>query len=384
MPLRDEWFRHRPISDWIGLLKEAAPYLSDHINRGEDRAYWDRANVAAHAAGATVPMLHISSWYDIFAEGAVNAFTAIKERSQHHAARDGQRLIMGPWAHLLPYSVPNSEGTGDIDFGSEALVDFHETQLRWFDYHLKDIENGVMDEPPVTVFLMGENRWKTLTDWPPPNARRVRYYLHSGGSANTLSGDGALSTIPPADEPADSFAYDPADPVPSLGGHNLSIPLGVQDQRPVEERQDVLVYTTEPLARPVEVLGQVKVHLWASTSAVDTDFTAKLVDVSPDGYARNVLDGIIRARYRNSLWEPELLKPGEPCDYVIDLWNTGNVFLEGHRIRVEISSSSFPRFDPNPNTGARFGDNARTEVAQQTIYHRQAMESYVELPVMPR
>ncbi len=384
MPLRESWFSHAPISDWVELLKEAAPYLADHVNRSEDRAYWDRANVASHAKGVTVPVLHISSWYDIFAEGAVNAFSAIKSASEHPAARIGQRLIMGPWAHLLPYSVPNSRGTGDIDFGPEALVDFHETQLRWFDYHLKDIENGVMEEPPVTAFLMGDNRWVTLDDWPPPNAHSIRYYLHSGGAANTSSGDGSLSTLPPAAETADSYDYDPAHPVLTLGGQNLSIPLGVQDQRPVEERNDVLVYTTAPLERPVAVLGPVKLHLWATTSATDTDFTAKLVDVAPDGYARNLLDGIIRARYRKSVWEPEPVTPGQPCEYVIDLWNTGNVFLTGHSIRIEISSSNFPRFDANPNTGAPFGDNGTSEVAHQTIHHGAGMESFVELPIIPR
>jgi putative CocE/NonD family hydrolase len=383
-PLRPEWFRHAPMTDWIDMLKEAAPYLCDHFQHADDRAYWERANVPAHAPSITVPMLHISSWYDIFAEGAVNAFTAIRERSRHPAARAGQRLIMGPWAHLLPYSVPNSKGTGDIDFGPEALVDFHLTQLRWFDYHLKDAANGVMDEPPVTAFLMGENRWKTLDTWPPPDARYIRYFLHSAGSANTVRGDGTLSTVPPGDEPDDRYTYDPRDPVPSLGGHNLSIPLGVQDQRPVEERPDVLVFTSEPLERPLEVLGPVSVRLWATTSAIDTDFTAKLVDVHPGGYAQNLLDGIIRARYRKSAWAPEPVEPGVPQEYTIDLWNTGNVFLPGHRIRLEISSSNFPRFDANPNTGAPFGENARTEVARQVIHHRPGLESCVVLPVIPR
>ncbi|MFN0166949.1 MAG: CocE/NonD family hydrolase, partial [Bryobacteraceae bacterium] len=384
MPLRDEWFRHRPISDWIDLLKETAPYLADHINRAEDREYWERANVPAHARSVTVPMLHISSWYDIFAEGAVNAFMAIREKSHHPAARQGQRLIMGPWAHLLPYSVPNSKGTGEIDFGAEALVDFHEMQLRWFDYHLKDIDSGIMAEAPVTVFLMGENRWKHLDDWPPPAARYVRYFLHSAGSANGVDGNGTLSTVPPADQPDDTYTFDPRDPVPTLGGHNLSIPLGVQDQRPVEGRQDVLVFTSDPVERPLEVLGPVEVHLWATTSAPDTDFTAKLVDVHPDGYAQNLLDGIIRGRYRKSVWEPEVVEPGRPNEYRIDLWNTGNVFLPGHRIRLEISSSNFPRFDVNPNTGAPFGENAQTETAHQVVHHRPGMESFIVLPVIPR
>ena len=383
-PLRDEWFRHRPISDWIELLKETAPYLADHIHRAEDRNYWERASVPAHAGTVTVPMLHISSWYDIFAEGAINAFTAVSQKSRYPAARQGQRLIMGPWAHLLPYSVPNAAGTGEIDFGPEALVDFHETQLRWFDYHLKDIDSGIMSEPPVMVFLMGENRWKSLDTWPPADAHEVRYFLHSAGHANRATGDGTLSTIPPGEEPDDTFVYDPENPVPTLGGQNLSIPLGVQDQRPVQQRDDVLVFRSDPLDRPLEVLGRVTVHLWATTTASDTDFTAKLLDIHPDGYAQNLLDGIVRARYRRSLWDPEMVEPGEPCEYTIDLWNTGNVFLPGHCIGLEISSSNFPRFDANPNTGAPFGDNAHTLTAQQIVHHGQGQESYVVLPVVPR
>jgi putative CocE/NonD family hydrolase len=231
---------------------------------------------------------------------------------------------------------------------------------------------------------MGENRWRSLDDWPPPNARYVPYYLHSGGSANTRLGDGVLSTVPPEDEPQDMYTYDPDDPVPSLGGHNLSIPLGVQDQRPVQERRDVLVFTSDPLDRPVEVTGPIALKLWAASTAPDTDFTAKLVDVQPDGYARNLVDGIIRARYRASSTSPAPIEPGRVYEYTIDLWATSNVFLPGHRIQVEISSSNFPRFDRNQNTGAQFGSDAIIETAQQTIYHRAEYPSHILLPIIPR
>jgi hypothetical protein len=383
-PLRDEWFRHRPIKDWIDLLREAAPYFSERIRRVDDAAFWERANVNSHAQTVSVPILHISSWYDIFAEGAVNAYTSIKGRSGFPSARTGQRLIMGPWAHLFPYVVPNSGGTGDIDFGPESLIDLHQTQLRWFDHHLKDIDTGIMSEPPVQVFLMGENRWKALADWPPPAANYVRFFLHSGGTANSLDGDGTLSTVPPGDEPPDAYVYDPDDPVPTLGGNNLSIPLGVQDQRSVEQRPDVLVFTSEPLDRPLEVIGPVTVDLWASSSARDTDFTAKLIEVRPDGYAQNLLDGIIRARYRDPDGRPAPIEPGVPYRYTIDLWNTGNVFLPGHRIRVEISSSNFPRFDANLNTGEPFGEGTVAAKAHQQVFHRAEMASCIVLPVMPR
>ncbi|MFP6815622.1 MAG: CocE/NonD family hydrolase [Pseudomonadales bacterium] len=382
--LTDEWYRHLPIKDWGDLLKETAPYVADHIEHAEDGEYWHRANVNRHAESVSVPMLHVTSWYDIFGEGAPSAYQSIKTKSEFPSARDGQRLIIGPWGHLLPYHMPSSRGTGDIDFGPTALIDLNETLLRWFDYWLKDRANGVMDEPPVTVFTMGENRWQQLSDWPPPTMRPVRYFLHSEQGANSLSGDGALETTPPGDEPADTYLYDPEDPVPSLGGNNLTIDMGVQDQRPVEERNDVLVYTSDPLEKPLEITGPVTVSLWASSSAVDTDFTAKLVDVHPDGYARNLLDGIIRARYRESEESSKLMEPETPYRFTIDLWATSNVFLPGHRIRLEVSSSNFPRFDRNLNSGEPFGEGTRGLTAQQTVYHREDMASYIVLPVIPR
>ncbi|MEW6296939.1 MAG: CocE/NonD family hydrolase [Thermodesulfobacteriota bacterium] len=383
-PLTDTWYRHLPIKDWAELLKETAPYLADFISHADDGEYWYRANVNRHAASVSVPMLHVTSWYDIFAEGAPNAYRSIKTHSRFEKARNGQRLIIGPWGHLLPYTVPSSRGTGDIDFGPAALIDLTATLLRWFDYWLKDVNNGIMDEPPVTVFTMGENRWQTFPDWPPPKMRQVRYYLHSQKGANSLRGDGTLSTVPPGREPADTYVYDPNDPVPSLGGNNLTIDMGVQDQRPVEERNDVLVFTSDPLECPLEVTGPVTVALWASSSAVDTDFTAKLVDVHPNGYAQNLLDGIIRARYRESESTPTLMEPGKPYLFTIDLWATSNVFLPGHRIRLEISSSNFPRFDRNLNTGQPFGEGTAGVPAQQTVLHQDEMASYLLLPVIPR
>jgi putative CocE/NonD family hydrolase len=383
-PLREEWFRHLPMQDWAEFLKEAAPYFADYISNSDYGDYWSKINVKHNLKNISVPMLHISSWYDIFLEGALNAYQGIKSESDSPQARRGQRLFIGPWAHLFPFVKPTSQGTGDIDFGSKALVDLHDLHLRWYDYWLKDVETGVMDDPPVTVFTMGENKWKTLEDWPPPNAHYTRWFLHSDGNANTLNGDGTLSTIPPDDESADTYVYDPDNPVPSLGGANLSIPLGVQDQTPTERRQDVLVFTSEPMQQPMEVTGPIIVHLWATSTAQDTDFTAKLVDLHPDGYAQNLQDGIIRARYRDSASEPTLIDPGRVYEYTIDLWATSNVFLKGHRIRLDISSSNFPRFDRNPNTGAPFGQDANLQPATQTIHHRRDFPSHIMLPIIPR
>ena len=384
VPLTDEWYRHLPISDWTDLLKETAPYFADYIANADDGDYWQPINVLAHLPSIDVPMLHVSSWYDVFLEGALDAFMGIRSSSLSTSARNGQKMVIGPWGHLFPFVKPTSQGSGDIDFGAEARIELHKMQLHWFDYWLKDIETGVMDEPPVTVFTMGENQWRSIDDWPPPNAHYVRYYLHGSGSAGTSDVDGSLSTVPPGDEPPDEYTYDPNDPVPSLGGNNLTIKLGVQDQRPVESRSDVLVFTSDVLEQSLDVTGPISVHLWAASSAPDTDFTAKLVDVHPDGYARNLLDGIIRARYRDSASDPTPIEPGRVYEYVIDLWATSNVFQAGHRIRVEISSSNFPRFDRNQNTGAPFGADAAMNTADQTIHHGGEYASHIVLPIIPR
>ena len=384
MPLKPEWYRHLPINDWAERLKETAPYFADYLRNANDGSYWWDINVNKHLEHIRVPMFHVSSWYDIFLEGATHSFAGIREHSNSPHARRNQKLVIGPWGHLLPYNVPNSGGTGEADFGPEALIQLHDHLLRWFDHWLKDVDTGLMDESPVRIFVMGEDRWRDEQEWPLARTNYTPFYLHSGGSANGLQGNGVLSTVPPAEEPADSYIYDPNDPAPTRGGNNLVIPMGVYDQRPVEERRDVLVYTSEPLERDTEVTGPLTVKLYASTSARDTDFTAKLVDVHPDGYARNLQDGIIRARYRDSKTNPSLVTPGQVHEYTIDLWATSNVFKAGHRVRVDISSSNFPRFDRNPNTGAPFGEDARLEEARQEVHHSARYPSHILLPLIPR
>ena len=383
-PLKDEWYRHLPLADWINRLKETAPYFEKYLDQEADGPYWWQINLLRHLEGITLPMFHVSSWYDIFLEGALNAYQAIRDRGGSELAKRNQRLLIGPWAHIRPYTAPTSGETGDIDFGPEARIELHEYLPRWFDYWLKDIDTGVMNEPPVSLFVMGENRWRGEQEWPLARTHYTRYYLHAESPANTRSGDGTLSTSPPGDEPPDSYAYDPKEPVTTHGGNTLLIPQGVADQRPVEDREDVLVYTSEALERELEVTGPINVHLFASSSAIDTDFTAKLVDVRPDGYAHNIQDGIIRARYRTSRSEPSLMEPGRVYEFVIDLWATSHLFKTGHRLRVEISSSNFPRFDRNPNTGAPLGQDDRLEVARQTVHHRGEHPSHIVLPIIPR
>jgi putative CocE/NonD family hydrolase len=383
-PLTDEWFRHLPLRDWIDRLQETAPYFREYFDNELDGPYWHRLNLLKNLEGIKIPLFHISSWYDIFLEGALNAYQAIGERGGSELARQNQRLLVGPWAHIRPYTRPTSVDTGDIDFGPEARIELHDHLLRWFDYWLKDIDNGVMNDPPVYIFVMGENRWRYENEWPLARTHYTRYYLHAEGPANSRGGVGTLSTVPPGDEPGDTYAYDPNDPAPTRRGNTLMIPHGVADQRSTEDRPDVLVYTSEPLAHDLELTGPIKVQLFASSSAIDTDFTAKLVDVRPDGYAHNLQDGMVRARYRNAGEPASFITPGQVYEYTIDLWATSHVLKAGHQLRVDISSSNFPRFDRNPNTGAPLGVDTRLETAQQTIYHSAAYPSHIVLPIIPR
>ena len=384
-PLSDRWYRHLPLRDWIGRLKEAAPYFHEYFDQENDGPYWWPINIVRQAANVTVPMFHITAWYDIFLEGALNSFQAIRKNGGSELARRNQKLLIGPWGHLRPFTQPTTGGAGDIDFGPDAAIELHDYMLRWYDYWLQDIDTGIMDDAPVRLFVMGANRWRDEQEWPLARTHYNRWYLHSGGGANTRSGDGALSTVPPEpDEPPDRFIYDPADPAPTLGGNTLIIDYGVFDQTPAENRPDVLVYTSEPLHADTELTGPITVTLYAATSAPDTDFTAKLVDVRPDGFAHNLQDGIVRARYRTSVNAPSPIAPGRVYRYDIDLWATSHLVKAGHRIRVDISSSNFPRFDRNPNTGAALGADDRLETAQQTVHHSAQYPSHITLPVIPR
>ena len=382
-PLTPEAYRRLPLMYWGDLLKDVAPYLRDYLTHPDDGPYWWAINVERQHRNINIPMYHVSSWYDIFMRDALVHFRGLRARAMTPEARGGQKLLLGPWAHLFPYTSPTSSGTGAIDFGPNALIELHEIQLRWFDYWLKGLNTGIAEEPPVRLFVMGTNQWRNEDEWPLARTRYTPYYFHSRGKANSLRGDGTLSPEPPGEEPADHYRYDPADPAPTCGGNTLIIPMGVQDQREVEGRQDVLVYTGEAVEHPLEVTGPLKVVLYASSSAPDTDFTAKLVDVRPDGYAQNIADGILRARYRDSLSAPRLLSPGELYECTIDLWATSHVFLPGHRLRVEIASSNFPRFDRNLNTGEDLATSTRVQVAEQTVLHTQRFRSHILLPVIP-
>lgn len=381
-PCKREEYRHLPLLDWGRRLKEGAPYFADFMQHSTDGPYWYATDLRRQLPNVNTPMLHVSSWYDIFQYDTLTMFTGLRERAMIPEARQRQKLIMGPWAHLMPYAVPTSKGTGDIDFGAEAVIELHAIQLRWFDQLLKGVDNKVFEEAPIRIFVMGENRWRDEYEWPLARTKYSEFFLHSGGKANSLRGDGTLSPSSPGAELPDRFIYDPNDPVPTRGGTTLGIAMGVFDQTKVEEREDVLIYNSNPLNSDLEVTGPVSLKLFASSSAMDTDFTAKLVDVHPNGYAQNLVEGVIRARFRESLLHPSLITPDKVYEYTIDLLATSHVFKAGHRLRLEISSSNFPRYDRNPNTGNDFGVDSQLRPAQQTIFHDSRYSSHLVLPVI--
>ena len=380
-------YRSLPLKDMPYLKDGLAPYYYDWLAHPDFDDYWKKLCIEDQHSNITTPALHIGGWYDIFLGGTIRNFLGMRKSGATEDARRGQKLIIGPWEH----SAKGGSMAGSHYFGVAAdanalgLDDIH---LRWYDYWLNGVDNGILSEPPVKIFVMGDDVWRDEQDWPLARAQDTRFFLHSGGKANSRHGDGSLGVEGPGDEPADVFLYNPADPVPTVGGALCCNPYfaanGAFDQNDIESRADVLVYSTPPLEREVEVTGPVTVTLWAATSATDTDFTAKLVDVCEDGCARNLTDGIIRARYRNSMSHPEPVEPGTPVCYTIDLWATSNVFKAGHRIRLEISSSNFPRFDRNTNTGNLIAADSELKPALQTVLHAGQHASYVTLPIVPR
>ena len=353
--------------DELPLYREVAPapYYFDWLARPERDEEWEAVNIDAQAGNIRVPALGVGGWYDLFAGGPPQTFNAVRERGATEAAREGQRLLMGPWNH----SLPALRTIGAVDFGPEATVDLAERTLRWFDWQILGREPSDELVAPVRYFTMGPNTWQEAETWPPPDALATSFFLRGGGGANGAGGDGRLERAPGGDEPPDEFLYHPLRPVPTVGGGRVD---GAFDQRRVEDRQDVLVYDSSPLAEPLELSGPLAVELHVASSAPSTDFTAKLVEVAPDGFARNLGDGIVRARFES----------GVVRAVTIDLRNTSNVFPAGSRIRLEVSSSNFPRFDRNPNTGEAPASATRFVPAHQYVHHSAAHPSRLILPVV--
>jgi len=370
-------------SDMGSWTAKFAPYFLDWLDHPAYDSYWKPWAIEEQYASIQVPALTVAAWYDIFQGGSLKNYLGLKAGAGNAAARAGQRLMVIVGGH-----AGNGPKIGAVDFGPDSHFDENAITLEWYDYLFQGKQNEFATEKRVKLFVMGENKWRSEDDWPLERAKEAHYFLHSSGHANTSAGDGSLSTAGAGPDKADSFTYDPADPVSTVGGPLCCdpehLPAGPRDQRDVENRKDVVVYTTAALDQDTEVTGPVTLDLYAKSSAVDTDFTAKLVDVWPSGFAQNLTEGILRARYRNSTGTAEQIVPGKVYEYKIDLWSTSNVFLKGHKIRLEVSSSNFPRFDRNLNNGKDAGANSAFDKADNTIYHDHEHPSALLLPVVPR
>jgi hypothetical protein len=360
-----------------------APYFLDWLAHPAYDDFWKRISIEEHYSDIRVPALHVGAWYDLFLGGTLRNYIGIKSAGGTEEARKGQRLLVVIGGHS-----GDGRKIGEIDFGPEAeKFNENEITLRWYDFLFKGAQNTFATGKSVKIFVMGLGEWREEDDWPLARAKPTKYFLHSQGAANSSGGNGSLSTSAPASEPADKFSYDPANPAPTVGGplccDSEHLAPGPRDQRKIEERTDVLVYSTPSLVRDLEVTGPIRLDFFASSSAVDTDFTAKLVDVAPDGTAINLTEGILRAKYRDSQTSTSPLIPGKVYPLSIDLWATSNVFRAGHRIRLEISSSNFPRFDRNLNTGGSAATSSEWATATNTILHDAAHPSALVLSVAP-
>ncbi len=381
-----ETFHRLPLIDIPERTGRSMTFWSDWLQRAADDQFWADVTTSTRWAEIGVPAYNFGGWFDLYSAQVFRQFNGLRQHGRTPEARQS-KLLIGPWPHHLGTDLSTSPRTGDIDFGSNAAISIDSVERPWFDYWLKGEDNGIVDEAPLRLFIMGINEWRDEYEWPLARTDWQAWHLHSGGRAQSVRGDGRLALAPPADEPGDTFEYDPHFPVQTLGGANCCspelVPWGPYDQRPVEARVDVLCYTSDELEEDLEVVGPIKLVLHAMTDGLDTDWTAKLVDVAPSGYAMILCDGIIRARYRNGLGDPSLLTPNEVYAYEIDLGVTGNVFRRGHRIRLDVSSSNFPRFDRNLNTGNDLTTDSEMRVADQTVLHDTAHPSRLVLPVIP-
>lgn len=348
-----------------------APWWSKWLQNRDNPAYFKNNEMSDRFAKIDIPIMHLGGWYDHFQRNTYSGFKGVSTKGKTAFTRDNQRLIIGPWSH-----------GSCIGCSANSAVNAEDLQLAWMDQWFKGIHNAFFDHR-VVIYVMGENRWRAEQNWPLPGTQRTRYFLHSQGAANSATGDGTLSTMRPTSEPIDRYTYDPHNPAPTLGGPGLAGSRAVQN--PAERRPDVLVYTTPPLDDEVEVTGEISATLYAASSAEDTDWWMKLVDVDESGEARILAQGVARARYRKSRVDPQPLVPGKVEKYELNMWATSNVFKKGHRIRIDISSSNFPYADRNPNAFIDLSNatDADMVVASQSIFHDSNRASFVELPIIP-
>ncbi len=365
-------FESLPLIDQDRLAGWKIPFLRDWLSHPERDKYWERTSMGDGYSKIRASAFSVGGWFDICLDGTLKNFMAMTAPSIDPAVRGGQRLLVGPWVH----SISRDGKTGELDFGKGSAQDFRQLQFQWFDSRLKGLDSGIDSLAPVRIFVMGRNVWRGEKEWPLARTQYRDYYLGSGGKANTRQGDGVLSAAASASDTPDRFIYDPRDPV-------ISSDEGPYDQAAKELRPDILVYSTPPLEADLEVTGPVRAVIFAESSAPNTDFTVKLVDVYPDGRAMSLCDGIIRASFREPGKKPSNIEPGKVYEYNVDLWATSNVFLKGHRIRVEVSSSNFPRFDRNLNTGEDFATGTRIAKAEQAVHHGKRYPSRIVLPVIP-
>lgn len=371
----------------VSVLAGYGKWWSDWMAHPTHDEFWDAFDLTPDLAKVDVPALHIGGWYDLYIGQTVRDFTAARREMSSAEARAEQRLIIGPWDHQATSGVYPDRSFGPM--AAAAVLSLAKLHVKFFDRWLRGDSTALDDVSPVKIFVMGIDQWRDEQDWPLPDTRWTDYHLTSGGHANTADGDGALTTAPATSAERDTYLYDPRRPVPTAGGACLPMTPGFGgpvDQRSVAAREDVLCFVTPVLDEPVEVTGPISLALFVSSSAVDTDFTAKLVDVFPDGRAINLCDGILRARYRNGLDREELMEPGTVYEVTVDLTATSNVFLPGHRIRLDISSSNFPRYDRNTNTGGVIAQETEDQMipAINRIHHGPDHPSRLVLPIIDR
>ncbi|MGQ4386531.1 CocE/NonD family hydrolase [Streptomyces sp. SAS_270] len=372
----------------VPVLAAYGKWWDDWMAHPSHDGYWDAMELTPELKNVTVPALNIGGWYDLYIGQTLRTYTTARQKAGTAQAREGQRLIIGPWDH-----GPAADGVyRDRSFGPPAgarLMGLSGLHVKFYDRWLRGDTTALDGVAPVKLFVMGIDQWRDEQEWPLPDTRWTDFHLTSTGHANTADGDGVLTIEAPADAGHETYLYDPRRPVPSAGGASMPTTpgfCGPVDQRTVAAREDVLCFATPVLDEAVEVTGPVSLTLFVSSSAVDTDFTAKLVDVFPDGKAINLCDGILRARYRGGLATEVLMEPGKVYEVTVDMTGTSNVFLPGHRIRVDVSSSNFPRYDRNTNTGgviAREGEEQMIPAVNH-IHHGPNHPSRLVLPVIDR
>jgi putative CocE/NonD family hydrolase len=368
-----KWLWHLP---WLELPRGVFEDETEAVHYWLNNPHLDPWKLDEGVKDISVPNFDMVGWHD-HCNGDMMLHRAMVKEAKTETARRGSRLIIGPWSH----AGRGRRQFGAIDFGPEAVADAAALQIRWFDYWLKGKPNGVDKDPPVKIFIMGENRWRDEQHWPLRRTRDKVLFVTSGGQANTPAGDGRLVSAKPKSAGTDEYIYDPRDPVPTLHGKGSF--THAADQRPLAGRRDILVYQSEPVTERLEVTGNPVVELHAASSAPDTDWIVRLIDVAPDGLPRDISMGLVRARYRNGLDKPELITPGEVVKYTIRMTATSNAFLPGHRIRLDVTSSDFPNYDRNHNTAANQNADATLKTAEQTIHHGRATATRIILPWAP-